>query len=67
MATQSQTALYLTEDEIELLTQAVESGEMDATQEAITTMYDRLVSTACLAFGNPDEMAAELEGEDFPA
>ena len=63
MATVSQAVLYLTEDEIELLTQAVESGEMDATEEEITTMYDRLVSTACLAFVSPDEMAAELEDE----
>lgn len=64
MAASSQTALYLTEDEIELLTQAVESGEMEATEEEITTMYDRLVSTACLAFGNPEEMAAELKEDE---
>lgn len=65
MATVSQIALYLTEDEIEMLTQAVETGEMDASEEAIVTMHDRLEQTAFLAFGaSPEEMAAELDDEE---
>ena len=66
MATASQVALYLTEEEIEWITQGVETGEIDATEEQIVALHDRLTLTAANAFIPAGELLAELDDEEFP-
>ena len=65
-ATASQVALYLTEEEIEWITQGVETGEIDATEEQIVALHDRLTLTAANAFIPAGELLAELDDEEFP-
>jgi hypothetical protein len=48
----TQAPLYLTDNELEILTDALETawgmGDLDATPEEHETLYDRLVMTAAL-------------------